>query len=131
MPRTVRKRARALLTDVEREVMDVLWGLGEATVQDVLLALPARRRLARTSVSTMLRILERKRIVASRREGRSHVYRPLVEREEHASATLRRVVETVFDGSPSQLVRFLLDEHELTAEELRQIRRRLDEKSKP
>lgn len=64
------------LTEVELELMGYLWKLNEATVNDVVSALPEARKLAYTSVSTMLRILEQKGVVDSRKEGRGHVYFP-------------------------------------------------------
>jgi predicted transcriptional regulator len=113
------------LTDVELEIMTILWRLGEAGVSDVIAQLPAGRALAYTSVSTMLRILEGKGIVKARREGRGHVYLPLLGKGEYETRAVRDVVDRVFAGVPIALVRQLLDSVELSADDLREVRRLL------
>ena len=60
--------------------MTILWRLGEGTVSEVRAELPAERALAYTSVSTVLRILEKKGLVRPRKAGRGHVYIPAVEK---------------------------------------------------
>ena len=110
------------LTEVELELMTILWKIGEGTVNDVLLALPAARKLAYTSVSTILRILEQKGIVGSRKEGRGHVYLPKLEKEAYEASSLRHLVTRVFDGTPAALVRRLLETERLSEEELAEIR---------
>ena len=69
-----------LLTEVELELMTALWKLGEGSVADVLETLPKERKLAYTSVSTILRILEQKKVLKARKEGRGHVYVPMLEK---------------------------------------------------
>ena len=78
MGRPRRTSRPKLLTEVELELMSALWQLDEATVRDVLATLPAGRTLAYTSVATVLRILEDKKLVNSRKVGKAHVYRPAV-----------------------------------------------------
>jgi predicted transcriptional regulator len=118
------------LTEVELELMSLLWKMGEGSVNDVLAELPKERKLAYTSVSTMLRILEQKGIVTSRKEGRGHVYVPRLSKSDYESSTIKRVVNQVFDGAPVALVRQLLDQETLTAAELKEIRKLLDERLK-
>ncbi|MDD9977928.1 MAG: BlaI/MecI/CopY family transcriptional regulator, partial [Boseongicola sp.] len=72
----MKKKKNDLLTEVELEFMSELWALGEGTVRDVLERLPDDRNLAYTSGATILRILEQKEFVTSRKEGKSHVYIP-------------------------------------------------------
>jgi predicted transcriptional regulator len=117
-----------LLTDAELELMQVLWGLGEGTVRDVLEALPGEKQPAYTTVSTILRILEQKGFVASRKAGRSHIYTPAVEKPGYQARTLRRVVSDLFGGSPSALVRRLIAAEEVDEDELRALQRLLDER---
>ncbi len=66
------------LTETELELMTPLWKMGEGSVNDILAKLPKERKLAYTSVSTIIRILEQKEVVASRKEGRGHIYFPLI-----------------------------------------------------
>jgi predicted transcriptional regulator len=117
-----------LLTEAELGIMTILWRLGEGTVADVRAALP--RRLAYTSVSTLLRILEQKGVVGSRKEGRGHVYRPRVPKETYEAVSLRHLVGRVFDGAPVSLVRRLLEQEELSPEELRELRRLVARKAR-
>ena len=112
-----------LLTPTELEIMQVLWKLGEATAAAVQAALEPSRPLAYTSVSTMLRILEQKGAVESRKEGRGHAYRPLFPREDYETVSLRHLVGTVFDGAPVALVQRLVEDQSLTPEELAAIKR--------
>jgi predicted transcriptional regulator len=111
-----------LLTDVELELMTLLWQLGEGTVHDVLGALPSGRTLAYTSVSTVLRILVGKGVLVVRKEGRGHVYVPRISKAEYEATSLRHIVQRVFDGAPDALVRRLLETEELNEEKLAAIR---------
>ena len=70
-----------MLTEVELELMTILWSLSEGSVADVIERLPKNRNLAYTSVSTILRILEQKGTLKARKEGRGHIYMPLVSKE--------------------------------------------------
>ncbi len=119
-----------LLTEVELELMSTLWELGEATVRDVLGRLATGRSLAYTSVSTILRILEGKRLVKSRRIGKANLYRPAVSKSEYEKRSLRHLVDKVFDGTPSAMVMRLLDDEGLSRAELCEIQRMLGEKLK-
>ena len=124
-------RAARLLTDVELELMTILWRLGAGTVADVRAALPASRDLAYTSVSTVLRILEKKGLVRSRKEGRGHVYAAAIEKERYEARALGHVIARVFDGVPVALVRRLVETEELTAREVDEIRALLERAAKP
>jgi predicted transcriptional regulator len=121
-------RAGRLLTEVELELMNLVWKLGEASVAEVIEALPVARKLAYTSVSTMLRILETKGVLAARKQGRGHVYYPKISKQEYESKTLRHMVDKVFDGAPSSLIRRLLQQEEIPADELQSIQELLREK---
>lgn len=128
-----RKGARAVahLTDAELELMSILWRSGEATVRQVMAELPPERDLAYTSVSTILRILEQKEVLASRKDGAAHVYIPLLDKSTYESATLKQLVTNVFDGAASALVARLIDVENLGEEELARLRRLLDERLAP
>ncbi|WP_211485216.1 BlaI/MecI/CopY family transcriptional regulator [Corallococcus exiguus] len=116
------------LTPVELELMQLVWKLGEVSVADVLAALPPERKLAYTSVSTVLRILEQKGVVQSRKEGRGHLYSARLSREAYEAQSVRYLVATVFDGTPSSLVARLVEAVPLSPEEVEQIRKLLGRK---
>lgn len=111
-----------LLTETELELMTLLWKRGEGSVNDVLAALPADRDLAYTSVSTILRILEQKGAVKTRKEGRGHVYIPVLKKSEYETEAVRHVVDKVFDGTPLELVKALIDRGGLSAKEIEEMR---------
>lgn len=117
-----------LLTEVELELMGILWRLGEGSVNDVIAALSPGRELAYTSVSTMLRILEQKKIVGSRKEGRGHVYLPLLAKDAYEATSVQHLVTKVFDGAPASLVRRLLETDGMSEDDLEAIRSLLNEK---
>lgn len=110
------------LTETELELMSILWNLGEGTVADVIQALPKSRDLAYTSVSTILRILEQKKIVTTRKEGRGHIYIPKLKKNDFEVKTVRHVVERVFNGTPVALVRQLLDSVDLNEKDLNDLK---------
>ena len=128
MARPKSKTRPKLLTEVELELMTALWQAGHATVREVMERLPKGRKLAYTSVSTILRILEKKKLVRARKEGKAHIYTPAVSKSDYESRSLRHLVDKVFDGTPSAMVLRLLDDEGLSPEELREIQRRLKER---
>lgn len=121
-----------LLTPVELELMTVLWRRGEGTVHQVLEDLPSDRALAYTSVSTVLRILEQKGLVSSRRAatGRGHVYTPAIPKQEYEARSLKDLLGRVFDGAPESLVRCLVENETLSARQLAAIREALARRSR-
>lgn len=126
MGRTKSVSNKKLLTEVELELMSILWTLGEGSVADVMERLSPRRTLAYTSVSTMLRILEQKDVLTTRKEGRGHIYIPKLARDEYESTSVSHLVEKVFGGETLPVVRQLLSSQDLSAEELKEIRKLIE-----
>ncbi|HTU82105.1 MAG TPA: BlaI/MecI/CopY family transcriptional regulator [Candidatus Acidoferrales bacterium] len=115
------KKKTKPLTKAELRIMEVLWGKRNATVADVVSALP-KPPLAYTTVLTMLRILEQKGIVARAIDGRAHVYRPLIERDEAASSALRDVLGSFFSDRKTALAVRLMAEEKPSHDELASIK---------
>ena len=111
-----------LLTDVELELMTVLWRLGEGSVADVIGQLPETRKLAYTSVSTVLRILEQKGVLSARKQGKGHVYIPVLKKSDYEKRAVKHVVERVFDNTPVALVRQLLSTGNLEEKDLNELK---------
>ncbi len=122
---------RKPLTEVELEMMNILWRVGPCTVKQMLESLSPGRALAYTSVSTMVRILEQKDYVRASKLGRGHLYEAAVSKESYQEVSIDHVVKTVFDGAPSDLVRHLLQSDQLSQEELAEIRAMLDQRTDP
>ena len=126
----MKKKKSDLLTEVELEFMNELWALGEGTVREVLDNLADDRNLAYTSGATILRILEDKKFVTSRKEGKSHVYRPTLARESYQARSLKHLSQKLFDDTPASLVARLVDDEALSDEALGQIRALVDRRLK-
>ena len=122
----MKKRKNELLTEVELEFMNELWSLGEGTVRDVLGRLPEERDLAYTSGATILRILEQKGFVTSRKEGKTHVYIPALAKDAYQTRSLKHLSAKLFDDTPASLVAALVNDEDLTEEALGQIRALVD-----
>ncbi|MEM1066487.1 MAG: BlaI/MecI/CopY family transcriptional regulator [Pseudomonadota bacterium] len=117
-----KKKSRHLLTEVELEFMNELWALREGSVRDVLARLPEERDLAYTSGATILRILEDKGFVKSRKEGKSLIYTPLLGKDQYQTRSLQNLSRTLFDDTPATLVARLVDDAGLTEADLEDIR---------
>lgn len=104
----------------ELDVMAVLWERGPSTVAEVQEALADE--LAYTTVLTLLRVLEEKGHVTHTTEGRAHRYAPLVERQAAGRSALQRIKESLFGGSPELLLTRLVEDTDLTEDELRRMR---------
>jgi predicted transcriptional regulator len=118
------------LTPTELEMMNVIWRLGACSVHQVREALRPERELAYTSVSTIVRILEKKGYVLANKQGRGHVYSASISKQDYQAQTLERLVSHVFDNTPALVVQQLLDSRELSGEELERIRELLRGKSR-
>ncbi len=100
------------LTELQLAILHVLWECGEATTQEVHSAM-GERGLALTTVATLLSRLEKRRVLAHRKEGRQYVYRPLVTEKEVRHSKVRELTASLFQGDPSELVRHLVRSNEL------------------
>jgi len=116
------------LGDRELEVMTWLWANGSGTVTEVKDGLTDA--LAYTTVLTILRNLEAKGFLRRKDEGRAHRYFPRVQQKAARRRALRRLIDTLFLGSPQALLSHLVDEHDLSPAELRRIADRLAGQSK-
>ena len=116
------------LGDRELEVMTWLWANGSGTVTEVKEGLTDP--LAYTTVLTILRNLEAKGFLRRQDEGRAHRYFPRVQQKAARRRALRRLIDTLFLGSPQALLSHLVDEHDLSPAELRRIADRLAGQSK-
>lgn len=109
------------LTEREAQVMGVLWGLGEATAEQVRGALPGD--LHDSTVRTLLRVLEAKGYVAHEARGKAYAYRAAVPRAGAQRAAVRSLLGRLFGGSAEDLVLRLIEDEQITPEQLEQIRR--------
>jgi BlaI family penicillinase repressor len=115
------------LTPQELEIMKVVWQKGDATVRDVYETLLERRKVAYTSVMTMMQILVRKGHLKKRRADRAYVYHPSRPEAAVLRSMVGEFVDRVFDGSAQPLLVHLLKDRRLTEEELDELARLIKE----
>lgn len=118
------------LSDLQIDVMRVLWRCEESSASEVAKALRGRRDLALTTVSTILTRLEKRGLVAHRREGRQLFYRPLVEENQVRRSMVSGLLGSLFGGDANELVAHLVREDAISADDLAALRKLLDEKGK-
>ena len=124
------RRTSETLTEAELRIMQVMWQNGPGTVQQILDALPAQPALAYNTVLTTIRILERKGYVGHDKDGRAHVYRPLVERGEASRSEIRHLVSRFFRNSHEDLVLNILEDRGIEPDELERLRKMLETKTR-
>ncbi|MFZ0802254.1 MAG: BlaI/MecI/CopY family transcriptional regulator [Terriglobales bacterium] len=120
-------RKSVTLTEAELRLMDVVWQRGESTVQQVLEALPKHPALAYNSVLTTIRVLEKKGYLKHVKDGRAHVYMPLIERDDASRSEISHLVNRFFKNSHEQLVLNILEDKSIDAAELKRLRKLLAE----
>jgi BlaI family transcriptional regulator, penicillinase repressor len=114
------------LTEAELRIMNVLWQRGSGTVQQVLDGLPPKLALAYNSVLTTVRVLERKGYVDHKKDGRAHVYVPIVQRTEASRSEVSNLVSRFFKNSHEQLVLNILEERGIDSTELDRLKKMLE-----
>lgn len=108
------------LTHGEEQIMQILWQLGDAVVNDII-ARTEEPHPKYTTVATFLKLLENKGFVGHWAEGKSHRYYPLIGKEEYAQGVMSSMLTTYFDGSLVQLVSFFSRHETISGEEKEEI----------
>jgi BlaI family transcriptional regulator, penicillinase repressor len=114
------------LTHAEEEVMQILWNLGKAFVNDLLTHFPEPRP-AYNTVSTIIRILEKKEFVGHTAFGKTHEYYPLVSKQEYTRQFMGNVVKGYFDNSLRKMVSFFTGDDNMSMREMEDIRKIIDQ----
>lgn len=108
------------LTKAEEQLMQILWGMGEGIVKDIRNEFPDPKP-ARNTVSTVIRILERKGFVGHKSYGNIHVYFPIVSKAEYSKNQLFGLMESYFNNSFPALASFFAREKDLSIKELEKL----------
>ncbi|STX28301.1 Methicillin resistance regulatory protein mecI [Legionella beliardensis] len=114
-----------LLTEVELELMNIIWSLNQVTIKDIVSHLPKERPLAYTTVATVVKVLEQKGFLGCQKNNYAHVFHPLVSKAEYESTCIAHMVTHVFDGEPVALVQRLLMAKKLEEDDLQAIQEAL------
>ena len=123
------RRPSETLTEAELRIMNVFWHKGPGTVQHILDALTQDPPLAYNSVLTTIRVLEKKGYLEHSKDGRAHVYLPLVEQHEASRSEISHLVGRFFRNSHEQLVLNILEDRGIAPEEIARLRQMLEESS--
>jgi BlaI family transcriptional regulator, penicillinase repressor len=111
------------LTDLQLAIVRILWERGECTVLEVQEALAPDRKLAQTTVATILTRLEKRRIVRHQAQGRLFVYKALVTEPQVRRSMVSDLTDLLFDGSPAALISHLLSDKEIDQRDLDEVKR--------
>ena len=122
------KSPKPVLTDQELEIMKIVWVRGSATVRDVYEELLKRRKIAYTTVMTMMGILEQKGHLKKSADERAYLYTPAQPQREVVGNMVHDFLKRVFNGSAKPLLIQLVEDKKLTPEELDEIRKLLKER---
>jgi BlaI family transcriptional regulator, penicillinase repressor len=120
-----RKTPLPTLTKAEEEVMQIIWNLGRCLVRDIIEQL-GDPDMPHSTVSSVVRILEKKGFVDHKAYGKTHEYFPIVTKEEYADHGVKSMVEKYFGGSPRQLVSYLVQSKDIDLAELKDLMKTLD-----
>lgn len=117
----------ATLTPQELEIMKLVWQRESATVRDVYEALLERRKIAYTTVMTMMKILEAKGYLKKRRQDRAFVYQPTQPKNKVIGGMIREFVDRVFNGAAEPLLVHLVKSKRIREKDLQKIVRMVEE----
>jgi BlaI family penicillinase repressor len=109
------------LTEQELEIMKIVWARDSATVRDVYEALLERRKIAYTTVMTMMKIMEQKKYLLKTQEDRAYIYRPAKPKNQVIKGMVREFVNRVYNGSAEPLLVHLIEDQRLSRKDLEEI----------
>ena len=128
MPRRKKKAAGInALGDLEMDIMGIVWNLKRATVKDVFEVMYERRRLAYTTIMTVMNRLAIKKILTQDKSTVPYVYAPLVERDQIAHSMVDDVVDRVMAGSSTAVISYLMDRGTISKDELSELKAKIAE----
>lgn len=115
------------LTKAEEEIMQILWQLEKANVKAIIEHFP-QPKPAYNTVSTIVRILESKGFVDYEKQGKGHIYFPLVKKQDYSNQSLNKLVDNYFQGSFKSMVSFFVKENDMSTKELEIILKEINKK---
>ncbi len=116
------------LTKAEEDIMQILWQLKKANVKAIINELPEPKP-AYNTVSTVVRILEGKGFVDYEKEGKGHVYFPLVAKQDYSNQSINKLVDNYFQGSFKSMVSFFVKKNDMDITDLEEVLNEINKKS--
>jgi predicted transcriptional regulator len=126
--------AKSHPSDLELQILGLLWERGPTSVRDVLENMPDGKARAYTTILSCLQVMEKKGLVAHRRQGQGYLYRAVARKQRVVGSVVRQLLRDVFGGRPSAALQCFMDEGDCSAEEiesLRQLINQADGRNKP
>lgn len=117
-------------TPAELDILQVLWQCGEAKVQSVNDQLSESKPVGYTTTLKTMQIMEQKGLLGRKKDGKSHIYFPLIAQADTQSSLLDKLLQSAFGGSKSQLVMQLLGSKKTSKKELAEIKAFLEKMEK-
>lgn len=118
------------LTKAEEQIMQIIWQKEKCLVKDIIETL-GDPDMPHSTISSVVRILEKKKFVGHKAYGKTHEYFPLIAKEDYSKSGLKQLIGSYFDGSPKQLVSFLINEKQISSKDLDQLIKQLDSVKPP
>lgn len=112
-------------SDLEMQILSVLWNRGASTVREVLKAMPDGKKRAYTSILSVMQVMEKKGLLRHTTRGAAHVYNPAVNRKKIIQPFMRKVLNEIFAGRPSAMMQALLTETSISDNEMAEIQKLL------
>ena len=124
-----KKNSLPTLTKAEEEVMHIIWQLDRCLVRDIIDHL-GDPDIPHSTVSSVVRILEKKGFLDHKAYGKTYEYFPIVAKEDYAQHGVQNLMEKYFGGSPKKLVSFLVQNEDMNLKELNDLLKKLDNPKK-
>lgn len=124
-----RKKTANTLTKAEEEIMNIIWEIAPCLVRDIIDKI-GDPDIPHSTVSSVVRILEKKGFLDHKAYGKTHEYFPIISKEEYAQQGVKSLVEKYFSGSPKMLVSFLVQSEDLSLKELNELLKTIDKNKK-
>ncbi len=117
------------LTKTEEKIMQALWQLKSAFVKDIIEKMDEEPKPPYNTISSVVRILEKKGFVGYKAYGKTYEYFPIISKEDYAKKTFKKVLSNYFDNSASSLLSFLVKEEKISLAELDALKNIIDGKN--
>ena len=119
------------LTKAEERIMQVLWKLQNAFVKDIIDELEEEPKPPYNTISSIVRLLEKKGYVSYKAYGKTYEYFPAISKDEYTKTTFSKMLSGYFDSSPASLLSFMVKEEKLSEKDIEEIKKLINENSKP
>ena len=110
------------LTKTEERIMQILWKLKQGFVKDIIDVMPDEPKPPYNTISSVVRLLEKKGYIGYKAYGKTYEYFPLISKTEYRKASLKKILSGYFDNSPESLFSFMLKEKQLSEEDINSIK---------